>query len=70
MTELEKTKSEITPEQAQWAEVFLKTNNGMAAVRAVWPKSKGNSGYQNTRAWKLKTNPRIVAYMTKLKETA
>lgn len=67
MMKIEQIKNNLTPEQILWAEVFHKTQNGMGAVRLVWPHTADNPGYQNTRAWKLKNNKRVISYLEILK---
>ncbi len=57
----------LTDSQIAWAKHYAETGNGMKSVREVWPHTKNNAGYQNTRAWKLKNNKRIRAYVELLK---
>jgi hypothetical protein len=57
----------LTETQKAWAENYAKTENGMLSVRVVWPHTKDNAGYQNTRAWKLKNNKRVMEYVNSLK---
>jgi hypothetical protein len=70
MSKVEEALLQLTPNQAKWAEMFNATGNGMGSVRLVWPNTKNNPGYQNTRAWKLKNNPRIKAYLALLKKAS
>ena len=57
----------LTQSQIAWAECYVRTGNGMLSVREVWPHTKDNAGYQNTRAWKLKNNKRVMEYVNSLK---
>ena len=67
MAVMEIVDNTLTETQVAWAESYAKTGNGMLSVRKVWPHTKNNAGYQNTRAWKLKNNKRVMAYVEHLK---
>lgn len=40
--------------------------NGMLAVREAYKNAKGKAPYQNSMAWKLKTNERVMARVAEL----